>query len=53
MNWNDLDVTDIDLKARDLMFKGGIMTGEVGHLSFREKSGFVCNSITGSAKVGN
>ena len=53
MNWNDLDITDIDLKARDLMFKGGIMTGEVGHLSFREKSGFVCNSITGSAKVGN
>ena len=53
MNWNDLDVTDIDLKARDLMFKGGIMTGEVGQLSFREKSGFVCNSITGSAKVGN
>ena len=53
MNWNDLDVTDIDLKARDLMFKGGIMTGEVGQLSFREKSGFLCNSITGSAKVGN
>ena len=38
MNWNDLDVTSIDLKARDLMFKGGIMTGEVGELSFREKS---------------
>ena len=53
MNWNDLDVTDIDLKARDLMFKGGIMTGEVGELSFREKSGFVCHSLTGSAKVGN
>ena len=53
MNWNDLDVTDIDLKARDLMFKGGIMTGEVGHLSFREKSGFICHSLTGSAKVGN
>ena len=53
MNWNDLDVTDIDLKARDLMFKGGIMTGEVGELSFREKSGFICHSLTGSAKVGN
>ena len=53
MNWNDLDVTDIDLKARDLMFKGGIMTGEVGELSFREKSDFVCHSLTGSAKVGN
>ena len=53
MNWNDLDVTDIDLKARDLMFKGGIMTGEVGQLSFREKSGFICHSLTGSAKVGN
>lgn len=53
MNWNDLDITDIDLKARDLMFKGGIMTGEVGQLSFREKSGFICHSLTGSAKVGN
>ena len=53
MNWNDLDVTSIDLKARDLMFKGGIMTGEVGELSFREKSGFECSSLTGKAKVGN
>ena len=53
MNWNDLDITSIDLKARDLMFKGGIMTGEVGELSFREKSGFECSSLTGKAKVGN
>ena len=53
MNWNDLDVTEIDLKARELMFKGGIMTGEVDQLSFKEKSGFVCHSLTGNAKVGN
>jgi hypothetical protein len=53
INWNDLDVTDIDLKAKDLMFKGGVMSGEVRELSFKEKSGFDCKSITGQAKVGN
>ena len=53
INWNDLDVTNIDLKAKDLMFKGGVMSGEVRELSFKEKSGFDCKSITGQAKVGN
>lgn len=53
INWNDLDVTEIDLKAKDLMFKGGIMSGEVTGLSFQEKSGFTCESLTGKAKVGN
>ena len=53
INWNDLDITDIDLKARDLMFKGGVMSGEVRELSFKEKSGFTCLSLTGKTKVGN
>ena len=52
INWNDLQVKDIQINARDLMFKGGIMTGELDHLGFREQSGWVCESITGSARVG-
>ena len=52
INWNDLDVKDIDLSAKELQFKGGIMSGVLKSLSFHEKSGFRCRSITGSAKVG-
>lgn len=52
INWNDMDVRNININARELQFKGGIMTGSVDKLSFREKSGWVCNSISGSAKVG-
>ena len=52
INWNDMDVRNININARELQFKGGIMTGFVDKLSFREKSGWVCNSISGSAKVG-
>ena len=53
INWNDLDVYNIGIKAKDLMFKGGIMSGEVRNLSFKEKSGFSCASISGKARVGN
>ena len=53
INWNDLDISNIHIHARDLMFKGGIMSGEVDQLSFNEKSGFTCKSISGKAKVGN
>ena len=52
INWNDLDVKDINIKASDLRFNAGIMTGRVEKMNFREKSGWVCESITGSAKVG-
>lgn len=53
INWNDLEVNDINLNASDLRFKGGIMSGQMNKMSFTEKSGYVCNSMTGSAKVGN
>ena len=53
INWNDLDINDIHLKAQDLKFKGGVMSGEVSSLSFSEKSGYTCNLIKGQAKVGN
>ena len=53
INWNDLDISNISISARDLKFKGGVMSGAVERMSFREKSGFNCKSITGQAAVGN
>lgn len=53
INWNDLDIYDIDLRANELQFKGGIMSGSAEKLSFREKSGYICHEISGNAKVGN
>ncbi len=52
INWNDLDVKDIDLEAEDLMFKGGIMSGKAGHLSFSEKSGYRMEDMSGNTRVG-
>ncbi len=52
INWNDLDIRDINLKAEGLMFKGGIMYGKGENLSFREKSGYVMHEMSASAKVG-
>ena len=53
IDWADMEVTDINLEARRLAFSKGIMSGVMEHACFREKSGYVCNSLTGSAKVGN
>ena len=53
INWNDLEVNDINVSVEDLRFKGGVMSGKAKSVSFREKSGYVCNSITGGARVGN
>ena len=53
INWGDLDIFNINLTARELQFKGGVMSGEVKSMSFAEKSGYVCTDITGKAKVGN
>lgn len=53
INWNDLDIKDIDIRARELQFKGGVMSGELDALSFTEKSGYEVKSISGKAKVGN
>jgi hypothetical protein len=52
INWNDLDVMDINLMATDLRFKAGVMSGSVEHLSFREKSGYRTEAMSGRAKVG-
>lgn len=52
INWNDLDVRDINLQAHDLRFKDGIMYGTAESLSFKEKSGFTCRNICGETRVG-
>ena len=52
INWNDLDIKDINLSARNLRFKNGIMSGLAESLSFVEKSGFTCGRISGEARVG-
>lgn len=54
INWNDMEVLDLNAKARNLRFKGGVMSGAGDLISFREKSGFVCKSISSpDVKVGN
>ncbi len=52
INWDDLDVMDISLKANELMFKAGIMSGTAEHLEFREKSGYIMEKMSGRARVG-
>ncbi len=52
INWNDLDVKEISLKAKQLQFKAGIMYGYGESLTFREKSGYVMHEMSASAKVG-
>ena len=50
--WDDLDISDININARELQFKGGIMYGTADKVSFTEKSGYSINSISGNVKVG-
>lgn len=52
INWNDMDIRDIDLKASDLGFKAGIMSGKVNQISFWEKSGYKVLNMSGEARVG-
>lgn len=52
INWDDLDIRDINLTAEDLQFKAGIMSGHAEKLSFREKSGYKALQMSGKAKVG-
>ena len=52
INWNDLDISDIDLIAKNLRFKDGIMYGTAESLSFKEKSGFISHNICGETRVG-
>ena len=52
VDWNDMDVSDINIEARELMFKEGKMSGTAESISFTEKSGYKIESISGKAIVG-
>lgn len=52
INWNDLDIKDINLTAEGLRFKDGIMYGKAESLSFREKTGFTVHEMSGETRVG-
>ena len=52
INWNDLDIKDINLSASDLRFKDGVMYGTADQLSFREKTGFTAVEMSGDTRVG-
>ena len=53
IDFTDLDISEINLRGKDLVLGGGIMSGTAEELSLREKSGFVCNHLSGSTRVGN
>ena len=54
IDWNDLDVNDINVTGKDLRFKAGVMSARNGHVSFRERTGLTCNDISAKdIKVGN
>ena len=52
IDWTDLEVRDIQLRGKNLRMKGGVMTGTVTCLSFNERSGFNCRSLSAEARVG-
>lgn len=53
IDWDDMEASDINIEARQIDLTGRIMTGVLDFMSFREKSGYICNSLSGKAKVGN
>ena len=53
IDWNDMSISNVCISARDLKFKGGVMSGIVDKGSFKEKSGFNVSNLAGHAIVGN
>ena len=53
IDWNDLDISGIEAEARNLKLADKTMWGTLDALSFREKSGYACSSVSGSTKVGH
>ena len=53
IDWSNLEVNDINIEARNLRLSDKIMKGTLDRLSFTEKSGYVCESVSGSAEVGH
>ena len=53
IDWNDLDLDDVNAKISNMRFSKGIMYGIVHEMSFREKSGYICYNLAGDTRVGN
>lgn len=53
IDWKDLEITDINIEARHLKLSERVMSGTLDEMSFREKSGYICTSISGKTAVGN
>ena len=51
INWNDLEVRT-SLRAHDISFRKGIVSGTMDHMELDEKSGFQVSHLSGKAKVG-
>ena len=52
IDWNAMDVRDINLKAKDLRYSDYIMYGELESMSLREKSGYRIHNLSGKARAG-
>lgn len=52
IDWNNLDINDINVQAQGLRFKNGIMYGIAQKVSFRESTGFDCRKLSGKVRVG-
>ena len=52
IDWNNLDVKNLNLKAENMRFDNGIMYAGVEQMSFRERTGFHVYEMSGSTRVG-
>ena len=52
IDWNNLDIKGIHLKAENMRFDNGIMYAGVEQMSFRERTGFHVYEMSGSTRVG-
>ena len=52
IDWNNLDIKEIHLKAENMRFDNGIMYAGVEQMSFRERTGFHVYEMSGSTRVG-
>ena len=52
IDWNNLNISQIHVDARNLNFKDGIMSGIADKIRFREETGFIVSDMSGEARVG-
>lgn len=53
IDWTGLDIRNINIEAHGIELGERVMKGTLDFMSFKEKSGYECLSLSGSAKVGN